>query len=180
MDHDELPPVSPGQLWQAADVAGVLYVADAVIEDPVVAAHPVSLEIKYLSGEDVRLEAHETPLGVPAMIEAWHFLPVDRAALGHFLGEVPEQVLRMVGRFRAGTATEADRAARSGAGLPPDPGHAIEAFWHREMEYWKPAGARALSLMLSIDPGEEEAATVDAPRGFVDLAAGDPRKGSAS
>ncbi len=180
MDDDEFPPASPGQLWQAADVAGVLYVADAVIEDPIIAAHPVSLEIRYLSGEDVRLEAHETPLGVQAMIEAWHFLPVDRAALGRFLGEVPEEVLRTVARFRAGTATQADRDARSGAGLPPDPGHVIEAFWHREMGYWKPAGARALALMLSIDPGQEEAAAMDAPRGFVGPAADNSRKGFTS
>ncbi len=180
MECDEPPPVAAGQLWQASDVAGVLLVVHAIAEDPIIATHPVSFETKYLSAEDVRIEAHETPLAAPAMVEAWHPLPVDRAALGHFLGEVPEEVLGLVLGLRFGVATQADRAARSGTKLPSDPRDPIVAFWRRELEYWKPAGARALAWMLSLDPGEEEAATVEAPRGFADLAAGDPRKGSAS
>ncbi len=181
MDHDEIPPVSPGQLWQATDVAGILYVADTVIEGPIIAAHPVSIEIEYLSGEDLRLEAYETPIGLPVMIEAWHSLPVDRAALGRCLGQVSDEVFMVIQRFRAEVAIRAaDRAASSGMDLPSEPGRPIVAFWRREIEYWKPAGARALALMLSEDAGEEQAAAVDAPRGFADLTAGDPRKGSAS
>ena len=34
------------------------------------------------------------------MIEAWHCLPVDRAALSRFLGEVPEGVPRLLLRMR--------------------------------------------------------------------------------
>lgn len=163
MEYDEPSPVAAGQLWQAADVAGVLLVVHAIAEDPIIATHPVSLETRYLSSEDVRIKAHETLLAAPAMVEAWHCLPVDRAALSHFLGEVPEEVLELVLRLRFGVATQADRAARSGTKLPSDPRDPIVAFWHRELEYWKPAGARAIAWMLSLDPGEEEAATAEIP-----------------
>ena len=165
MERDEPPPVAAGQLWQASDVSGILLVVHAIAEDPIVATHPLSLETKYLSSEDVRIESHETPLGAPAMVEAWHPLPVDRGALGHFLGEVPDEVLELVLRLRFGVATQADRAARSGTKLPSDPRDPIVAFWHRELEYWKPAGARALAWMLSLDPGKEEAATAEATVG---------------
>lgn len=163
MEHDEPPPVAAGQLWQASDVAGVLLVVHAIPEDPIIATHPVSLEVQYLSSEDVHFEAHETPLAAPAMVEAWHCLPVDRAALGQVLGEVPEEVLRLVLRLRFGVATQTERAARSGTRLPSDPCDPLVAFWHRELEYWKPAGARAIAWMLSLDPGEEEAATAEVP-----------------
>ena len=161
MERDEPPPVAAGQLWQAADVAGVLLVVHAIPEDPIIATHPVSFDTKYLSYKDVRIDAHETALAAPAMVEAWHPLPVDRAALGHLLGEVPEEVLGLVLRIRAGIATQADRAARCGPKPSSDPGDPVAAFWYREWERWRPASARAITLMLSEDPGQEEAATAE-------------------
>lgn len=118
-------------MWQAADVAGVLLVVHSLTEDPIIATHPVSFQTKYLSSEDVRIEAHETPLAAPAMVEAWHPLPVDRAALGHLLGEVPEEVLGLVLRIRARIDSRADRAARSGPKPSSDPSNPIAAFWYR-------------------------------------------------
>ena len=163
MERDEPPPVAVAacQLWQAADVAGVLLVVHAIPEDPIIATHPVSFDTRYLSYKDVRIEAHETPLATPAMVEAWHPLPVDRVALDHYLGEVPEEVLRLVLRIRAGIDTEADRAARSGPKPSSDPGNPAAAFWYREWERWRPASVRAITLMLSEYPGREEAATAE-------------------
>ncbi len=161
MERDEPSPIAAGQLWQAADVAGVLLVVHSLTEDPIIATHPVSFDTKYLSYKDVRIEAHETPLATPAMVEAWHPLPVDRAALGRLLGKVPEEVLGLVLRIRVGVATQADLAARSGPKPSSDPGDPIAAFWYREWERWRPASIRAITLMLSGDSGREEAATAE-------------------
>lgn len=155
---EPLPPapndVLPGQIWLAADVPGILLVA-AVLENPdAYAALPISTSTAYLSDRDFWLAREDTPLGSPCMVQTWLSVPVDRQALGCFVGVLDQALMESVQRLRNCVPSESDKV-RMGPPLsgPQDPRY---EFQRTEMGFWRPASTRIQKRMFALD---QEAAT---------------------
>ena len=117
-----------------------------------------------MSELDLLLDRTENPIQVPSTVMTWLNVPVDRAALGRYVGQIPDRMLGLVRRLRSGISDE-EVLRRVGPKLfsSEDPRY---RFQEQEMEFWRPASTRINLKMAGL--GCEEA-TASSSVGIVRL-----------